>query len=400
VILAVSCTGLASCRDTRGANSAPPAVRPKVRAFTIDRGQVVRSYQTIGEVYSDRKTSVSSPVMGRILEKLVSIGDRAQAGDVLFRIDTTELERERAILMAKFEEARQLIKESEARIPEAEASAKSLEADLDYAEYNDKRLRNLIEQSSASEHEYRRVSADKRSLESKVDQAKASVSVARSSLEARRATVQVIQAQLQELDGRIADAVVRAPFDCTIEGTLLDVGDWVTSNPVADVLVVSSNLYRLVMLTVPSRYYEGVRSLSAVTVVMPDGSRVEAKVLAVSNVLRSDSKGCLLRTLLPPAMEDVPVGLTLPTIVRVDQRDGAIRVPNEALRRIESRTFVYRIGAGNQLEVVPVGVDLEGDSFTAVTGDLTEGDQIAVGYLEELGEGITVEVRDAVEGRS
>jgi HlyD family secretion protein len=309
-------------------------------------------------------------------------------------MDTEELERERAILDAKVKEAESLVSEAEARIGEAEAKVDSLAADLDYAEYNEKRLRGLIERSSASEHEYKQGATIRRSLANRLKQAKASVAVAANALEARKATVAVTKSQLAELEGRINDATVRAPFDCTVLATFKDTGDWVTRVFPTDVLAISSNDFRLLMLTVPDRYYEGVKDIPSVKATLSDGSEVEANVLAVSNVLEDDSKGCLLRCLLPAALAELPAGLTLPVTVRVDRRENVIRVPNEAVRRIEERIFVYRLGANARLAVVPVGIELEGDAFTAISGTISEEDRVVVGNLEELGDGVSVEVAE------
>lgn len=383
---------LAGCGQVEQDSASPPAARPEVRAHRIDTGRVARTYRTIGDIHSDRRATISSPLTGRILKREVAIGDRAKAGDVLFRIDTEELGRERAVLTAKLAEAESLVVEAQSRIEEAEANVASLAADLEYAEYNEGRIKRLSEQSSASENELRKVSSVRRALANGLKRAKASVDVAKDTLEAKRAKVAVIASQLAELDGRIADAEVRAPFDCTIEATLKDTGDWVTRNPATDVLVVASNSYRLLLFTVPDRYYQGVKDVSVVKTQLLAGDEIEATVLAVSNVLMADSKGCLLRCLMPPRHGDLPVGMTLPVSVEVDRRETVLRLPNAALRSIESRTLVYRINADGRLEVVPVNIELEGDHFSAVSGSIADGDRVAVGNLEELGDGVLVEV--------
>lgn len=392
LLLTVAGLALAGCGKVKEGSAAQPAARPEVRAYRIDTGRVARTYHSIGQVYSDKRATISSPLTGRILKREVAVGDRAKAGDVLFRIDTEELGRERAVLTAKLAEAQSLVVEAQSRIEEAKAKRASLAADLDYAEYNEARIKRLSEESSAAENELRQVATVRRSLTNTLKQAEASVDVAKHTLEAKRATVAVIASQLAELEGRIADAEVRAPFDCTIEGTLKDTGDWVTRNPATDVLTVSSNSYRLLMITVPDRYYQGVKDVSVVKAQLPGEEEIEATVLAVSNVLMADSKGCLLRNLIPPKHGDLPVGMTLPVSVEVDRRESALRVPNAALRRIEARTLVYRINTNGRLEVVPVTIELEGDRFSAVSGSIADGDRVAVGNLEELGDGVLVEV--------
>jgi len=363
-----------------------------VHAYRIDTGPVVRTYHTVGEVRSDKRATISSSLTGRILEREVAVGDRAKAGEVLFRINTEELQREHTVLTAKLAEAESFVAEAQSRIEEATANVAAVAADLEYAEYNEGRVRRLGEESTAAENEIRKVSTVRRALANRLEQAKASVNVAKDTLEARRATVAVIASQLAELGGRIADAQVRAPFDCTIEATLKDTGDWVTRTPATDVLVVASNSDRLFMFTVPDRYYEGVKDVSSVVAQLSSGKKIDVEVLAVSNVLLAESKGTVLRCLIPPEHSDLPAGMMLPVGVEVARRTAVLRVPNPALRRIEERILVYKINGDGRLEVVPVTVALEGDEFTAITGSIADGDRVAVGNLEELGDGVHVEV--------
>ncbi len=392
IVLAASQCAFSGCREAEHRSTAPLEEPARVHVHVMDSGPVARTYRTIGEIHSDESATISSPLTGRILKREVAVGDRVNAGDVLFRIDIEELERERSVLTARLYESESLAAEAESRIEEAHAKVESLNADLEYAEFNEKRIKQLGEQFLAAETEVRRVLSVRRALASRLKQAEASVAVASQTLRARKATVAVVESQLRELEGRITDAIVRAPFNCTIVATIKDTGDWVTRTPSVDVLTVASNRYRLLMFTVPDRYYHGVKDVKTVRAQLPDGNSVDAKVLAVSNVLMSDSRGCLLRTLMPQENNDLPVGAILTIGIEVDRRPDALRVINSSLRRIENRTLVYKIDSKGRVTVTPVSIEFEGDKYSAVTGALAVGDRIAIGNLEELGDGVHVEV--------
>ena len=89
-----------------------------------------------GYVVAQRRAAVASKATGRLLELNVREGSRVKAGEVIARLDATDVQ-------AQIESARAAVGEAAARIAQAEADARNAEAEL-------RRSRQLVEQQFLS----------------------------------------------------------------------------------------------------------------------------------------------------------------------------------------------------------------------------------------------------------
>lgn len=104
---------------------------PQVQTATVYRGDIVLSAQGRGALLPGREMNLTFGTSGPVAEVLVQVGDQVQAGDVLARLDTTELERAVAQAEINLREA-QIALES-ARQPADEATLRQAEHAVDQA---------------------------------------------------------------------------------------------------------------------------------------------------------------------------------------------------------------------------------------------------------------------------
>jgi HlyD family secretion protein len=80
--------------------------------------------------------------------------------------------------------------------------------------------------------------------------------------------------------------------------------------------------------------------------------------------------------------DDVPLkpGMTANASIVVEEKDGALIVPNWAIRldRETGQAFVNRLLADNTIEEVPVVTGLRNEQFSEIISGLTEGDVVVV----------------------
>jgi len=137
-----------------------------------------------GYVTARRQATVSSKFTGKVKEVLIEEGMQVEEGQVLARLDDSNLATSYALAEAQLQSAKTALAETRALLVEARS--------------NYKRTLNLVERGLSSQAEMDRARAQADSLEAQLQRKQADVKVAEKQLDVYR----------QELD----DTVIRAPF--------------------------------------------------------------------------------------------------------------------------------------------------------------------------------------------
>ena len=138
-----------------------------------------------GYVTARRRATVSSKVTGKVLEVFVEEGKSVKKGQVLARLDDSQVRAAIAVAQAQLATARHAAAEDEARLKEAER------------QYN--RLSQLVQEKVVGRAE--------------VDTAQSAVESLKARIALARQQVEVAQSQVAALEVDLADMQVRAPFD-------------------------------------------------------------------------------------------------------------------------------------------------------------------------------------------
>ena len=137
-----------------------------------------------GYVTARREATVSSKVTGKVIEVLIEEGMKVQEGQVLARLDDTNVKASLRLAQAQLESAQKSLEETRVRIKEAEQELQ--------------RISDLLKNKIATQ-------AD-------LDHAEASALSLKAKLEQQRADVTVAQRQIATWDQQVEDSVIRAPF--------------------------------------------------------------------------------------------------------------------------------------------------------------------------------------------
>ena len=138
-----------------------------------------------GYVTARRRATVSSKVTGKVIEVFIEEGKEVRKGDVLARLDDSQLRASLNVGRAQLEAARRAAAEDQARLREAELTLQ--------------RRRQLLKEGVIGRAELDTAQAEVESLKARIAMAQQQVEVAESQVKA-------IQTDLN-------DMVVRAPFD-------------------------------------------------------------------------------------------------------------------------------------------------------------------------------------------
>jgi RND family efflux transporter MFP subunit len=165
-----------------------PAVEGQLAPARVIRLPLVES--AVGTVRAVHEATVGSRLLARVVEVNLKAGQEVKSGDVLVRLDDTELQ-------AKFEQA--------------EAAVTAAEAVRAQAVLEERRYRSLVKSQSVSQQDYDKAATALRSAEA----------------ELRRA-----QEAVKEVQATLDWATVRSPIDGTVIDKKVEMGDMVTPGQV------------------------------------------------------------------------------------------------------------------------------------------------------------------------
>src|SRR5262245_11647215 len=137
-----------------------------------------------GYVTARRAATVSSKVTGKVIEVLVEEGMRVQEGQVLARLDDTNVRTSLRLAEAQLESAKNALAETRERIKEAEQELR--------------RQSDLIKNQIATQADY--------------DHAEASALALKAHLLQQEADVNVADRQVAYWQQQLDDTIIRAPF--------------------------------------------------------------------------------------------------------------------------------------------------------------------------------------------
>jgi RND family efflux transporter MFP subunit len=177
---------------------------------------VTREYVAVAE--PRRTARLAARFTAAVSGVAVDEGDRVQKGDLLVRLDAQELKAERRSLSAEIDSARSDRDAERARVDSLQASKAYWQRELE-------RVKRLAGRDMASRSERERT-ADR------LNEVAGQLAAARRRVEALKAKVASLRARRDQLDARLADHRLTAPFDGTVAARRVDPGDQATPGKV------------------------------------------------------------------------------------------------------------------------------------------------------------------------
>ncbi len=314
-----------------------------------------------GYVVAQRKAAVASKGTGRLVYLGVVEGDRVRAGQVIARIEDSDIK---------------------AQLAQAQASLDLSRAELRDAEHSLARERLLLDSAFSSQ---------------------ASYDAAEARYQRVRASIAIAQAAVQAADVALENTVIRAPFDGTVLSKNADVGEVVAPLAasafsksavvtIADLRsleveadVAEANLEAIApgqLCEIVLDAYPDVRYPGYVAKVVPTADRAKATVQVKVAFRSYDAR------VLPEMSAKVHF------LPRPARRTGAdtqpvLVVPASAVAERNGRSVVYVVEGGRAVEV-PVTVGRQVGTAVAIREGLAAGTQVIDSVGERVRRGVKV----------
>lgn len=210
-------------------------------------------------------------------------------------------------------------------------------------------------------------------------------------LQQREAELSQARAAIQQIDARITQKTVRAPFSGQIGLRRVNLGQYLNPGDPVATLTALDRLY--VNFSVPQQLLTKLRVGGTVTVrsdAMPD-REFSARINAVEPVVGNDTRNISVQAVMPNAGGVLRSGLYVTVDVAQSPRDGAILVPATAIQTSASGESVFLV-KGGKAALVPVTVGSEYGERTLVESGIRAGDVVVTTGQLRLQPGAAVKV--------
>lgn len=340
--------GLAGCSRPQ---AQPEPVRA-VRLLTVGQGSAAASQEFAAEVKARTESRLSFRVGGKLLERRAELGDSVKAGQLLARIDPTDL---------------QLGQEA------AQAALRAAQANLDQVTADLKRARELFAQNFVGAAEVERRDTAVKAAQAQLEQARA------------QAGVQGNQAQYARLLADVSGVVTAVEAE---PGAVLGAG--------TPVLRLAHDGPRDVVFSVPEDRVAALRALRGkpgaiqVTLWSGSGAGVPAPLPATLREVAAAADPAT-RTYLAKAdvgRAEVRLGQTATVRVAGASREGVVRLPLSALTEQGGRSMVWLLDP-QEMTVRPHPVQVAGADGrqVLVSGGLAVGAEVVTAGVHALAPG-------------
>lgn len=389
----------------------------EVRVEPVVRGELVEIVQAPGEVQPRTKVSISAKVSSRIVEIPVKEGDHVLQGDVLVRLDASDLQAVLRSAQARYAAQQAGIRVAESHIAAQQAQLEGLRAALAEAQRDWERQKGLLASQDVSQ-------AVVDAAQRRVEEQKAAVEAAEHNLQAEQANLAVLRHNLDAADAEIARAredlgytIITSPLDGVVTTINAKVGELVVTGTMNNPGTVIMEVADLSQMLVQARVDEA--DVAEVQVGQPARVHIQAypdhvftgrvATVALSRTVDrtmrfyDEAKTFKVEILLDLQGRRIYSGLTADVEIETHRHQDVLKVPTQAVlgrptdelpqairegnpnvdttRTIT--TVVYRYIDGKAV-VTPVTVGPSDIGFTMIKSGLSEGDRVITGPYKVL----------------
>ena len=365
----------------------------EVRVEEVQTRDLSATISATGNIRARRQVNISSDVMGRVVELTVEEGDEVDAGQVLLRIDPSQL--------------RATVSRATAALSQARAQLDQQRAGLIQAEWELDRVRSLRERDPGL------VSVQR------LQEAESQVDVQLSLLASARHGVEQAEAGLVESQDQLGRTTIRSPMSGRVTRLNIEEGETVVvgtmNNPGSLLLTISDLSVIEVVLAVDETDVSriSIGDPASVEIDALAGARYAASVSRIgSSAIRDPTAGGaggpvqlgrsvdyeVVLTLAEPT-ERLRPDLSAHADIVVESRTGVPSIPIIAVTVLEDEDGVEREGVfvvrDGRVEFRPVELGITGEEHFELLSGLEVGDSVVSGpfqRIRELREGDAVRI--------
>jgi len=397
-VFAASCGGSkANVRKEESAANTQPVAVEVTTAAAIKR-DLPRFFEATGSLAGDEQTDVAPQTAGKVVAVGVDIGSYVRRGQMLVKLDESELKLRVDQAAAQVEQAKAAVRQAEEKIglrpgqafdPNRVAEVAAARVSLDLAERNLQRAEKLIESGDVSRSFYDEQRARRDQLKEQYEVALAQARQNYAGVDVARTNVANAQAQLALARKNLSYAVIPAPIDGFVTERTADLGEYVSPQQKV-VTIVRINPLRI-RIDIPEQAIPEVKlgqSVSITTSAWPD-KNFAGRVARIAPNVSATSRTLTVEAEIDNSGNALKPGQFATVRILQERAEPAVLIPARAVRNEAGVNRVYVIKDGHAEQRLVQTGQTEGDLIEIKNG-VAADEQVATSNVEQLTDGITI----------
>lgn len=356
-----------------------------------------------GKVVPIQSVNVSPKTAGVLKNLLVDQGDRVRTGQIIAKMDDADLQAQLIQVRAKLAQAQAELAQARAgnrvqEIARAKAQVDAAQARANFARAKLERYRALTQQGAIAQNELDQYISESQSAQANLREAQKQLSLLKSGsrpeeIAQRQAAVQAVRGELQAIQVKLNDTVIRAPFTGLVTQKNASEGAFVTPTTSASSGTSSSNssLANSTSIVVLAKGLEILAEVPEVDIgQMKSGQQVEivadaypdrvfkgrVRLVAPEAIVEQNVTSFQVRVALDSGTDKLLSGMNVDLTFLGENLNNALVVPTVAIVTQQGKTGVLVPGENNQPEFRPVTIGSSIQDQTQILQGLKQGDRV------------------------
>jgi len=303
-----------------------------------------------GTLYADEDSAIGARVAGRVSTVHVDLGDSVKAGDPLVSLETEEFELLVSQVEAQLNQARSAVgltvdEANDSLDPENSPPVRQERAIWDEAKASLERATNLKKQGAISQGEFDIVASAQRVAEARY-------AAALNAVREKIAMIAVKRVELSLAQQRLADAIIRAPFDGRVLNRRIAPGGYISAGDAVATLVRTNPIWFRGSL--PERYAARLQTGLKIEIRITSSDQpLIAEVSRISPALDMASRSLSFEVKIDNPQQQIRAGVFASAEVVLDPEAKSLVIPESAVMAFAGSEKVWKLvdGIAQQVEI-------------------------------------------------
>lgn len=383
LLVLTACGNQKKQTDTQTQQEAVSSSTP-VEVQSVMRTNLSNESMVSGQVIADTPISIVPTISGTVLSLPVKVGDTVKKGDLLFRIDTTQITSSYSALKQSYDATQRMTNEA---IQNAQAALPMAQSALTTAQTNYDNTLALFNVGAASQVEVDQARMQLDQARNQLKQSQSAVTQARASQQAQLAQ---IEASLSQMHAQVAAATVTAPCDGLIVGVNITAGGIAAPSGPAILLAEDGRTRVSVQVSEDLLGQLKVGDTAKVTVSAVSDVPFQASIASIAPAANVQTALYEVRMYTMLGVQ-YPIGAFAEVTFFTNQRRDAVTVPSDAILTDGTQSYVFIVEAETATKV-PVDTGVVGNGITEILSGLTGGETLVIKGQSYLTDGDPVRI--------
>lgn len=350
---------------------------PQVSAAQVLRPPAKINLDLPGSIQALTEAPILARADGYLKRRLVDIGDRVQAGQLLAEIDAPELDQQ-------LDQARATLQQTMAAQEQAAASLDQARANEELARVTAQRWANLLARGAVSQQDHDVYQAQARAQSANVQAQQKNVAAAASNIAAARANV----ARLQQL---LAYRQVRAPFAGIVTLRNVDTGALISAGQTLLFRIAQPSTLRT-FVNVPQGYVASLRPGLPAKLTFADlpGRAFQGRVAHTNSALDQNTRTLLAEIQLPNSGGLLMPGMYCQVTLEIERANQPLIIPGDTLMLRPQGPVVAIVRDDNTIHLQTIRLGRDFGKELEVLDGLQAGQWLVVNPSDAVREGARV----------